>query len=82
MVQVCFASLKAFQSPQSFDGYNLVLHVLIENYGTSVKITFCSSRTERSEILKSYSHFKIGLHSYYICFCFILTLLFIHTMFP
>jgi len=36
------------------------------------KIKFSSSRTETFEILNSYSHFKIGLHSYCICFCFTL----------
>ena len=30
-----------------------------------------SSRTETSEILKYYSHFNIGSHSSYVCFCFL-----------
>ena len=47
----------------------------------SSKIKCSSSRTKTSEILKSYSHFKIGSHPYYICFCFTLTVLFMHTMF-
>ena len=61
---------------QSFDWYNSVLQVLDENYRTSVKNKCSSSRIETSEILQSYLHFKIGSHSYYICFCFTLTVLF------
>jgi len=37
--------------------------------------------TETFEILKSYSHFNIGSHSCYVCFCFTLTVLFMQAMF-
>ena len=43
--------------------------------------TSSSSRTETSEILKSYSHYNIRSHSCYVCFCITLTLLFMQTMF-
>jgi len=36
------------------------------------KIKCSSSRTDTSEILKCYSHFKIASHSYHDCFCFTL----------
>ena len=42
------------------------------------KIKCSSSRTETSDILKSYSHFKIGSHSYYVCFCFTLIIICMH----
>jgi len=67
-----FASLKTFQMSQFFDSYNSVLQVLIENYRTSVKNKCSHTRTETSEILKSHSHFKIGSHLCYVCFCFTL----------
>ena len=46
-----------------FRWYNSVLQDLIVNYRISVKNKVSSSWTETSEILKSYSHFKIRSHS-------------------
>jgi len=52
----------------------------MKNTEPASKIKRSSSRTETSKKLKTFSHFKIGWHLYYICFCFTLAILFMHTM--
>ena len=54
---------------------------LLKTTEPAPKMKCNSSRTEMYEILKSYTNLKIGSHLYYACFCFTLTVLFMHTMF-
>ena len=67
---------------QYFDSHNCALQVLIVNYKNQRQILSVAVLGNlRSEIQKSYSHFKIELHSCYVCFCFTLTILFMQTIF-